>query len=359
MLCFNIPVWLDYATTLDIVTGKKRGFWFSTFDPLLGSYPKCPSEGHFFNIITKGVSNMEVSKELKTVVYNKLQREYDDYCERLSQLNPELIIRKAQETSIKQRILNLFTPSKENFNYNHLQSALQRNHILDSLCAESNIDNSSTELLDHIKYSLAKDYANLGIATEPTRLFVDMDGTLAEFNPVAKIEQLYEEGYFFHLEPLENIVSAVRELNQNPNYDVYILSSVLENSIYAQNEKIEWLKTYMPELNSEQVIFSLCGQSKINFVPGGVKQTDILLDDYTLNLNEWIQAGGKPVKVLNGINNTHRNWRQDTIHYQSNPSDITHEIQKISNRTCTQSYTPILPNQMANNKPNFLSINLE
>ena len=44
------------------------------------------------------------------------------------------------------------------------------------------------------------------------RLFVDMDGTLAEFKQVDALESLYEEGYFRSLKPQENVVEAIRSL---------------------------------------------------------------------------------------------------------------------------------------------------
>lgn len=302
--------------------------------------------------------NMEVSKELKEVVYNKLQREYDEFCKKLSTYSPEINISKSQKISGMKRILNLFTPTKDNFSYNQLQSALQYNSVIESLYRESSVDVSYTELLVNAKNNLAKDYVNLEKLTEPIRVFVDMDGTLAEFKSVSKIEELFEEGYFLNLKPLDNMVTAIRELNQNPNYNIYILSSVLEQSKYAHHEKMEWLGSYIPEITPNQVIFSVCGQNKTDFVPNGIKSTDILLDDYNLNLNEWMQEGGKPIKVLNGINNTHRNWKLATVHFKSDPSDITHSIKKISTEGIQQHISQILPNQITNNRPVFLDLNL-
>ena len=47
------------------------------------------------------------------------------------------------------------------------------------------------------------------------RLFVDMDGTLAEFRKVTALEELYERGYFSGLRPQEQLraaaVQALRE----------------------------------------------------------------------------------------------------------------------------------------------------
>ena len=40
------------------------------------------------------------------------------------------------------------------------------------------------------------------------RLFVDMDGTLAEFRSVDTLETLYEKGYFAELRPQETVVAV-------------------------------------------------------------------------------------------------------------------------------------------------------
>lgn len=51
------------------------------------------------------------------------------------------------------------------------------------------------------------------------RMFVDMDGTLAEFHPVQSMEELHAEGYFAGLPPQRNVVEAVRILDEDPNID--------------------------------------------------------------------------------------------------------------------------------------------
>ena len=66
------------------------------------------------------------------------------------------------------------------------------------------------------------------------RLFVDLDGTLAEFRKVDTLEKLYEKNYFLELKPHENVVAAIRNIkNNHPEIEVYILSAVLSDSKYA------------------------------------------------------------------------------------------------------------------------------
>lgn len=155
----------------------------------------------------------------------------------------------------------------------------------------------------------AKDFALR--SKEAKRLFLDMDGTLAEFHPVDTMETLYEQGYFAQLAPHENVVNGIKTfMKENPETEVFILSSVLTDSPYAQTEKNEWLDRYLSEIGMENRIFVPCGSAKNEFVPGGVRENDALLDDYSKNLHEW---SGKTLKLMNGINGTKGSFQGEKI----------------------------------------------
>ena len=83
--------------------------------------------------------------------------------------------------------------------------------------------------------------------TDRQRLFVDMDGTLAEFKTVDTLETLYEKDYFINLKPNENVLGAIKQLIADNDIDVYILSAYLTDSRYALEEKNAWLDKYLPE----------------------------------------------------------------------------------------------------------------
>ena len=87
------------------------------------------------------------------------------------------------------------------------------------------------------------------------KIFIDMDGTLAEFKPCEKLETLFEEGYFRNLKPQMTVVEAARELIASEEFDVYVLSAVLTDSKYALKEKNEWLDEFLPELPKDKRIF--------------------------------------------------------------------------------------------------------
>lgn len=167
-----------------------------------------------------------------------------------------------------------------------------------------------------------------------------MDGTLATFHPVDKIETLYEEGYFRDLEPIHNVVNATREIvKEEPEIEVYILSAYLTDSNYALKEKNEWLDKYLPEVSKENRIFTPCGQDKKQAVSGGVKENDFLLDDYTHNLTLW-QPPGQGIKLLNGINHTRRTWKHDSLSYDKDPSILVKNIVEVLNGKHIQDSIP-------------------
>lgn len=163
------------------------------------------------------------------------------------------------------------------------------------------------------------------------RLFVDMDGTLAEFQPLATLENLLEKGYFLNLKPMENVIEAVRQLIREPEMEVYTLSAVLKDSPHALAEKKQWLKVYLPELSAERQLFCKCGESKKEFIwcSIGSGEADYLLDDYTRNLIDWGKNG---IKLLNGINHTKGTWQGNRIRADRSSEVIAGNVRAIVER---------------------------
>lgn len=160
------------------------------------------------------------------------------------------------------------------------------------------------------------------------RLFVDMDGTLAVFHPLNRIETLYQEGYFLNLEPMGGVLAAVKQINaQNPNIEVFVLSAYLSDSQYACTEKSLWLDKYLPGVTPERRILVPFGRNKSEHIKGGLQSGDFLLDDYTNNLTSWNPAQG--IKLLNGINHTHGTWQGNRIRCDKAPSILARDIVRI------------------------------
>ena len=166
-----------------------------------------------------------------------------------------------------------------------------------------------------------------GNSMDRQRLFVDMDGTITVFKKLDTLEVLYEKGYFLNLEPIPNVLNAIKQIIQdNAEIEVYILSAVLSDSSYAIEEKNTWLDKYLPEVDVEHRIFPPCGQDKKQYV--SIREKDFLLDDYTHNLNLW-QPPARGIKLLNGINHTKGTWQYDCLRFDKDPCELADNIVNI------------------------------
>lgn len=164
------------------------------------------------------------------------------------------------------------------------------------------------------------------------RIFIDMDGTLVQWNNVESQDVLYEKGYYENLKPNEDLLMKVKKLIENGE-DVYILSSFLHDSKYALAEKNIWLDNFLPELSKDKRIFTNYGDDKSIYIVGGITSNDYLIDDYTKNLNEWKEAGGIGIKYLNGINHTKGTWKGLCINKGTNLELDLNKILNISDYT--------------------------
>lgn len=138
------------------------------------------------------------------------------------------------------------------------------------------------------------------------RIFVDMDGTLATISPDTG-KRWSEPGYFWGLAPYPSMLGAVKTLIA-AGADVWIITTV--HTIAAIQEKDAWLRRYLPELRASKRIYAVPGKPKGAFVPGGVQDEDILIDDHTPNLLEWTGIG---IKAVNPINHKKGVWQGPTI----------------------------------------------
>ncbi len=143
---------------------------------------------------------------------------------------------------------------------------------------------------------------------EKIKIFVDMDGTLAEWKASANFEDLYKENYFLNLKPHDELIKALNVLKEE--FDIYVLSSYLSDSKYALKEKNMWLDKHfnIPMVNR---LFLPCGYSKNIYS----SETSLLIDDYSKNLTEW---SGKKIKALNGANGSGVKYRGARLDVFSN-----------------------------------------
>lgn len=179
------------------------------------------------------------------------------------------------------------------------------------------------------------------------RIFIDMDGVLAKFSHVSSEEQLYEQGYFANLAPVPTVIDNVKQyMAEHTDSEVHILSAYLKDSPYALQEKNQWLDKYLPEIDAAHRIFCPCGEPKSQYIKHGIRDTDILLDDYTKNLLDWKAQGGIGVKLLNGINHTQGTWKGICVDYQNDNINLAlHNI--------TKTFSKIKKSEERKNKLSF------
>lgn len=145
------------------------------------------------------------------------------------------------------------------------------------------------------------------------RLFIDMDGTLAECQEGTPFEIVCENGYAANLPVNGNMVDATKSLVKlchKKGVEVFILSAVLDLS-HSIPDKDKWLDNVLPGVfDTEHRLYVPYGMNKAEFVMQKLDANKnsaflsqcYLLDDYSKNIREWTEAGGKAIKVFNGVN---------------------------------------------------------
>lgn len=174
-------------------------------------------------------------------------------------------------------------------------------------------------------------------ATAPRKILcVDMDGTIVVWRGASSEEDLFQKGFFLNVGAYPSVLSAVKEIiKTRKDIEVYIVSAVLNDSKYAIDEKNQWLDMYLPEVNKAHRIFTLPHETKAETVSkfADFKHDIIaLLDDYTLNLKEWVCHDGVGIKVMNGINGTNGTWCGAEVSVTSPDFDIANDIQWFIDR---------------------------
>jgi hypothetical protein len=125
-------------------------------------------------------------------------------------------------------------------------------------------------------------------------------------------------------------------LNQD-NFDVYILSSCHKRSsifIAQRNDKLAWLSKHIPRFAQHHFITIPVGKSKAEFVANmlgreRLSNIDILIDDYSKNLNEWNALNGQGLKYYNS-ENTLDSYNGLTLDKQTSAQDVVDIINTIA-----------------------------
>ena len=172
-------------------------------------------------------------------------------------------------------------------------------------------------------------------------LFIDMDGTLVEWK-TATYQQLLKEGFFRNGAPYQTVVEAIKILSKDSSFHtrMSLLSAYLDESKYAVDEKHAWADAHTAGIFPLENRFFVPTYSavadrdaKVAFIEMklGRKLTssDVLLDDYSVNLHSWVAAGGTGLKLMNGINGTRGTWKGPKVSRFASAEAIAKKIQTV------------------------------
>ena len=142
------------------------------------------------------------------------------------------------------------------------------------------------------------------------RLFIDLDGTVAKFNVKNALERFdKEEGFFANLGAYKGIeeVNKLALTNQ-----VFVISA--SSNERTDKDKMFWLKKYLFNIKEENITFCRLGQNKAKVIEDKysitLNEECLLLDDYTKNLIEWENFGGKGIKRITKVaDNSTKKWK--------------------------------------------------
>ena len=179
---------------------------------------------------------------------------------------------------------------------------------------------------------------NIPVLQERTKIYIDMDGTIARFHDEnLYLERMFEKGFFRDLKPFENAVAAIEKLVNDSTAEIYILSATLNSC--SLDEKNQWLDKYLPNIDKDHRIFTSLNVPKSEAIGHQLTDKDILIDDYNKNLLEWEKAGGTSVKAKNNINHKGLHgelWKGEIVDVVN--GDIYSDICKLANENYYYAY---------------------
>ena len=179
---------------------------------------------------------------------------------------------------------------------------------------------------------------NIPVLQERTKIYIDMDGTIARFHDEnLYLERMFEKGFFRDLKPFENAVVAIEKLVNDSTAEIYILSATLNSC--SLDEKNQWLDKYLPNIDKDHRIFTSLNVPKSEAIGHQLTDKDILIDDYNKNLLEWEKAGGTSVKAKNNINHKGLHgelWKGEIVDVVN--GDIYSDICKLANENYYYAY---------------------
>lgn len=150
-------------------------------------------------------------------------------------------------------------------------------------------------------------FIKLAIVNGKILLFIDMDGTLADFyNHPGWYEEMYNSEWFKSLKPYDTLIATLKRFIATGRFEVFIFSAALTEDVCAA--KNEWLDKHAPFIDANHRIFVPCRNEddtpfdKGKVFEGVITKDCILIDDYNKNLIDWEKTGGTGIKFRNEVN---------------------------------------------------------
>jgi len=144
-------------------------------------------------------------------------------------------------------------------------------------------------------------------------IFFDQDGVVAIYERWAYLPDkagvmpfLKERNHYFRHCGIDDYACALVRACIAAGHDVYILTKIPPETPFLAVDKVDWLRDNLPEINEDHIIIATSDKAELIKVITEVSclnENMILIDDYNPNLEDWIAAGGKAIKYINGLNN--------------------------------------------------------
>ena len=122
-------------------------------------------------------------------------------------------------------------------------------------------------------------------------IYCDLDGVLAE----------YDIGNFDYetIRPINTTINNIQKLYSKNNVNIYILSICKNNKVV--DDKIIWLKKYMPFLNNENIV--LISKEKEKGIESDELKSNYLIENAKSDINIVIDDDIRIIKKLKENNN--------------------------------------------------------
>ena len=144
-------------------------------------------------------------------------------------------------------------------------------------------------------------------------IYLDIDGVLAVWLKGMPLPIVRSDGYCMNLPPTELMYWIRDHVINNRRYRFRTMSAYFDDTTALRDKNI-WLDRYLPMIERKDRIFVPCGGPTKAYavekhIGRRLDKRDILIDDFSVNLIEWQNAGGTGIKYLNGVNGTKGSWK--------------------------------------------------